>query len=293
MKDLFRLFLLAVAALTLNISCGGDDDDDSPQIVIVDEGETSSDYPKRFEVPKLAESDGIFIAHDTDYGSRKVMNYCLEFAPSAMHSRWVAFRFDGVTRQSSTGRSDEPFTDDPLLSTQYWVGSRFFSGYDRGHLCASADRLWSAEANQQTFYMTNISPQLNAFNAGIWADYENRFRAKGRDATFADTLYVVKGGTVANGQTMGNVVRDNGRVVRVPKYYFMAFLRYRFGNYDAVGLWLEHRAYSSAERKDLGAYLVSIDRLEELTGIDFFHNLPDAVEERTEATFLKSIWGFN
>ena len=92
---------------------------------------------------------------------------------------------------------------------------------------------------------------------------------------------------------MGNVVRDNGRVVRVPKYYFMAFLRYRLGNYDAVGLWLEHRAYSSAERNDLGAYLVSIDRLEELTGIDFFHNLPDAVEERTEATFLKSIWGFN
>ena len=293
-KPFFLLITLSVF-----FACGSDDDEE-PNIIIINEdgdngGTTNSDpasYTSRLEVPRLATSDGIFISHEADYGNRKVMNYCLEFAPSAMHSRWVAFRFDGITRQQVTSRSNEPFTDDPLLPTNYWIGSNYFNGYDRGHLCASADRVWSIEANVQTFYMTNMSPQLNEFNADIWANYENKFRNKCRDATFADTVYVVKGGTIRSGQTMGNVVRSNNMVVRVPKYYFMAFLRYRYGTYDAIGLWLEHRGYTSAERSNLSANLVTIDQLEELTGIDFFHNLPNTTEQQVEATYNKTLWGF-
>ena len=291
------LFLFAVT-LFLSYSCG-DDDDDALKIKVVEGGGSGSSgavaekaYASRLEVPALAGSDGIFLAHEAPYGSNNVMNYCLEFAPSAMHSRWVAFRFDGITRQSPVGRSDEPFQDDPQLSSQYWIGSNSFSGYDRGHICASADRLWSTEANYQTFYMTNMSPQLRNFNSGIWADFENKLRDKCKDVTFADTVYVVKGGTIAAGQTIGNVVRSNGKVVRVPKYYFMAFMRRRYGTFDAIGVWLEHRTYTSAERKDLSAYLVSIDQLEKETGIDFFHNLPDATEESVEASFNKTLWGF-
>ncbi|MBP3228831.1 MAG: DNA/RNA non-specific endonuclease [Bacteroidaceae bacterium] len=301
----FLFFVLPVVGLLY--SCGSDDDD-TPNVIIVPgggDGGGDSDgagltgeaavkaYGKRLEVPALASEDGLFVAHESNYGSKSVMNYCLEFSPRAMHSRWVAFRFDGITRQITTGRSSsDAFANDPLLPSQYWIGSEYFRGYNRGHICASADRVWSAEANRQTFYMSNMSPQGGNFNAGIWADYENHFRSKGRDATFADTVYVVKGGTIADGQTLGTVVRSNNTLVRVPRYYFMAFLRVRYGTYDAIGLWLEHRDYADSERKDLAAHLVSIDELEQKTGIDFFHNLPDAIETSVEATYNKTLWGF-
>ncbi len=295
-----KTLLLLLAALSFSYSCGSDDDD-TPNIIIVDpesgSSETSSDpsvYASRMEVPKLAESDGIFVAHEATYGKSKVMNYCLEFAPSAMHSRWVAFRFDAITRPHPVGRSDEPFCDDPLLPTDYWIGSSYFNGYNRGHICASADRLWSVEANEETFYMSNMSPQIGNFNSGIWATFENRFRDKARDATFSDTVYVAKGGTIADGQYIHYVVRPNNKLVRVPKYYFMAFMRHRYGSYDAIGLWLEHRNYDDSEYTyaNLSGYLVSINDLEAKTGIDFFPNLPDNMEDKVESTFNPTLWGF-
>lgn len=284
-----------MAAIVVFTSCSGDDDEE-PNIIIIDDGGGSgggtdaSVYTSRIEVPALAASDGVFVAHEASNGSKKVMNFCLEFSPSAMHSRWVAFRFDGITRMVHVGRSDEPFADDPVLSSSYWIGRDSFYGYDRGHICASADRLWSEEANVQTFYMSNISPQLRNFNTGIWADFENKMRGKCRDVTFADTVYVVKGGTVSSGMTKSTIVRNN-KPVRVPGYYFMAFLRHRYGSYDAIGVWLEHKEYTDDERT-LSSYLVSIDELEGKTGIDFFHNLPDATENAVEATFNKTLWGF-
>ncbi len=291
-----KLFLLFFLPIALFYACG---DDDDVRIKVVEEdsdGESesvdASAYVRCIEVPALSESDGVFVVHEAAYGSHKVMNYCLEFAPSAMHSRWVAFRFDGVTRQQTTGRSDEPFTDDPLLASQYWIGSNYFPGYDRGHLCASADRVWSSEANVQTFYMSNMSPQIRDFNSGIWADFEIKLRTKGRDATFADTVYVAKGGTIRSDQIIGSVVRNNSRKVSVPKYYFMAFLRCKYGSYDAIGVWLEHRTYSKEERANLKNYLVSIDQLEQETGIDFFANLPDNVETAVEASYNPTLWGF-
>ena len=293
--------------MVLNASCGGGDEQDTPIITIVDNGsgessttasgltneEAKNKYGRRLEIPTFNERDGIFIAHEVQAGNRTVMNYSLEYSPTAMHSRWVAFRFDAITRVSTTGRSpNSSFIDDPLIPSQYRIGSEYFKGYDRGHLCASADRYLNAEANLQTFYMTNMSPQLNDFNSGIWSDYEIHFRDKARDATFADTVYVVKGGTIRNGETLGRVTRNNGQYVTVPKYYFMAFLRVRYGNYDAIGLWLEHRPYSQSERANLGAYIVSIDELEEKTGLDFFSNLRDDIENNVESTYNKSIWGF-
>ena len=307
MKNLFKKSVFLIGALCLISACS-DEDDNQLKITIVDNnggGNTSkpeensgggtttptSPYVSAIEVPALATSDALFVAHEATHGSKKIMNYCYEFSPSTMHTRWVAFRFDAVTRQQTTGRSDE-FIDDPQLPSQYWIGANSFSGYSRGHICASADRLWSSQANKQTFYMSNMSPQLEDFNSGIWADFENKMRDKCRDATFADTVYVVKGGTIANDQILGKIVR-NGKLMVVPKYYFMAFLRYRYGSYDAIGIWLEHRGnYSSSDRKNLAQYLVSIDQLEEKTGIDFFHNLSNDKEQTVEAAFNKSLWGF-
>jgi endonuclease G len=77
-------------------------------------------------------------------------------------------------------------------------------------------------------------------------------------------------------------VKDNdGKKVTVPTHYYKALLRVYQGNYSAIGFYLEHRKYDN--NKVDKSIAVSIDELETLTGEDFFHNLPDAIESAVEA----------
>ena len=99
-----------------------------------------------------------------------------------------------------------------------------YNGYDHGHICPSADRLRSAESNYQTFYITNMQPQLNVFNAGIWEKMEEQVRTW---ASACDTLFVCKGGTIDKqehvlGQLTDQIKRENR--IPVPRYFFMALL---------------------------------------------------------------------
>ena len=251
-------------------------------------------YTSRIEVPALEEGN-TFIQHSTLVGTDSVMTYCLEYNPTKGHSRWVAFRFDATTRKQVTGRNDS-FADDPALPTAWRIGSNGFgSGYDRGHLCASADRLYSVGANVQTFYMTNMSPQLSRFNQNYWVVLEAQVQKLGRSASFADTLYVVKGGTIDDDHVRQYLTRPNGLKVAVPQYYFMALLSIKSGTYESVGFWMEHKDYgysgnNKPSPEEMAAHMVTIDRLEELTGIDFFHNLPDKVETAVEDHYLRSRW---
>lgn len=297
------------------VSCGGSEDD---PIITPDEPSvpTGNKYLSRLEVPKL-EAGNIFIQHSAKIGSDSVMTYCLEYNPDKYHSRWVAFRFDADTRlndKDNVKRKDN-FLDDPCLPTSMGVGftgfgkryvdefniSREWSGkssqFDRGHICASDDRKYLQEANDQTFYMTNMSPQLGDFNQGYWNAFELYVQDLGRKTSFADTLYVVKGGTISDKETMGHILRNNGAKVVIPKHYFMALLAVKGSDYKALGFYMEHKEYgfkygSDVKKAQMSDKIVSIDELEKLTGIDFFHNLPDAIENKVEASCNPSEWEF-
>jgi len=316
------LSLMMTAVLATAVTSCGDKEEDDFVLGKKDNPSSSTDKPQgvntppsayalRLEVPKLSDK-GIFVQHSTAYKGDSVMTYCLEYDAAAMHSRWIAFRFDGLTSASNVGRSDEPFADDPDLKSACHIGYGGFGSqyidldgktkqlssgqFDRGHLCASADRYMSREANEQTFYMSNMSPQMSKFNSPYWSSYENFVQKKGRTASFADTLYVVKGGTIADGQTLGRVPRNNGAKVTIPAFYFMALLKCKNGTYEAMAFWMEHKIYSkytdtSAPNSELAAHAITIDELEEKTGIDFFHNLPDDVEKSVEAKYTASAWG--
>lgn len=291
-------------------SCGGGEDD--PVINPLPEPSVTAgpNYLARIEVPKM-ESGNLFIQHSTKEGNDSVMAYCLEYNPDKYHSRWVAFRFDALTRQKNTKRPDvDPFTDDPSISNAYKIESSGFGktykdwtniahndlSFDRGHICASADRLYSVEANAMTFYMTNMSPQISDFNQGFWNAFEIHVLDLCQNQNFSDTLYVVKGGTIADNQTMGYIQRKNGSKVVIPKHYFMALLAVKNGSYKSIGFYMEHKAYGYKYASDVPAdklkeKVVTIDQLEKNTGIDFFHNLPDNVENTVESTCDPSEWG--
>lgn len=259
-------------------------------------GKASAADAKMMEVPALQTSD-LFVTHNLIIERAEkddtIMNYCLAYDTVQYHSRWVAFRFDGSNRAKNTGRSgSDAFSDDPEIPSKHYIGyNGFGGGYDRGHLCASNDRLVSEEANRQTFYMTNMSPQMSAFNQNYWVGYENYVQNLGRDASFSDTLYVVKGGTIDKDKILGYRDRGNGKRVAIPKFYYMALLKCKSSGYEAIAFWMEHMDYEvEANKAEIAKHAISIDELEEYTGIDFFHNLPDEAEAEVEKNFTLSSW---
>lgn len=286
--------LLAVAAVIITAASCSKDDDDGGGGIILGGITLDNDYTKRIEVPAL-KSGYLFVQHSTKVGSDSVMNYCLEYDRSKWHSRWVAFRFDAITRQKKVSRKDysirPQYPADPKLPSNYAIeNDATFNGYNHGHLCASADRLYSREGNDQTFYMTNMSPQNGNFNSNYWSVLENLVQDKGRDGSFADTLYVCKGGTIEEGMYSTRV--SYSRIV-VPKYYFMALLKVKNNTYSSIAFCMEHKDYGrySPPRSEMAKHAVSVDELEEFTGINFFHNLPDRVEIAVENTYNLSAWG--
>ena len=264
------------------------DDEQKPPLVNV-----NSLYAARLEVPALKDGN-IFIQHSTLEGKDSVMTYCVEYDPTKYHSRWVAFRFDDATRPKmvsrKNGQTRPQYPRDPLLPDSYALPDDIsFDGYDHGHLCASADRLYSRQGNDNTFYLSNMSPQIGSFNQNYWTGYEEYVQRKGRDLAFADTLYVVKGGTIDDNNIEKYVC--NGRLP-VPRYYFMALLKVKNNTYSALAFLVEHKAYSVKPTDDeLATKIVTIDYLEAFTGIDFFHNLPDVIENQVEANVSAVAWG--
>ncbi|MCI6294982.1 MAG: DNA/RNA non-specific endonuclease [Bacteroidales bacterium] len=304
MKYLKLFFLYALGCLTVVLattSCG--DDDDGLQFGQSGGGSTagtpSKEITERMETPQvLTNGSTVLLSHFTQEGGKDVLCYSVEYDKAKLHSRWVAFRFDGNTRARTVSRSDEPFADDPDLPDNLKIGTNGFGyNYNRGHLCASSDRLYSRNANTVTFYMSNMSPQLGSFNQAYWITLENLVQKLGRDNTFADTLYVVKGGTVKDNQIKEWLTRPNGKKVAVPQYYFMALLKVKNGVYSSIAFWMEHKDYgydfnNQAPLSDIAGDALSVNELEEKTGINFFPNLTKIKqkEESIEAQFTPSNW---
>ncbi len=261
----------------------------------------------RLEFPKTRD-DGrsIVVVHSTDgYG----INYAVEWDCDKRAQRWTCYQMyasNSVTNWNRNkwdgaywdGRywSGDPFQEDPELpeGCRTTLADYRGSGYNRGHICPSADRLCSMDANGQTFYLSNMQPQYYSFNAGIWEKMEERVRSWNQNF-FRDTLYVCKGGTIEDyGDTQGVKSRTQSGLI-VPRYFFMAVLCKRGGVYKAIGFWVEHLNANHSSDK-LSLYAISIRELEEKTGIDFFCNLPDETEEYVETMPRENViraWGLD
>lgn len=258
----------------------------------VPDPEKPSGYASMLEIPALkGGSMNQFITHTTKRNGKDYPTYSLEYSYKYKHSYWIAYRFDNTTG-GNVGRN-EAYKPDPELPSQYAAKHNDYtnSGYTRGHLCALSDRQYSKEANQQTFYMSNISPQSgNGFNqsGSAWNTGEDKVQAWGYNISRStDTLYVVKGGTIGEGMIKGYIKNE----IAIPKYFFMAVLFRSGDNYKAIGFYMPHENLKDdPDKKDPKKYLMSIDALEQETGIDFFHNLPDNIENTVEATYNVNDW---
>lgn len=295
----YLLSLSLLSSCLFITSCDDDDNDFNGKIEITDENRNANDASTdaslaRWEMP-ATDTSCDYITHYTSDG---LLNYAMEYSKEKMHSRWVAYRYDSKLKAQVTSRSDEwgvePFYNN---NKTYQIATGFFGGYNRGHLVGSAERLYSHEANVQTFYMSNMSPMNGNFNSIYWGEIETLVRNWGRNCGAGDTLYVVKGGTLDSLLTTTTVKNTLGETVQmaVPKYYYIAVLSLSSkGKAKAIGFWIEHKDFKDSSLSNLKkirqAAACTIDELEERTGIDFFCNVPDCIENIVEARYTRSSW---
>ena len=242
---------------------------------------TPTASPKWLELPATSASDGMdFYHHPMTVDGKKTRNYSYYYDYSARIAVWVAYPLNSVLI-GGTGKRSNAWAVDPLMpvSDQAVITSgnyRGLYGMNRGHQIPSADR-YRPVANKETFYGTNMTPQLGSFNSGVWAKLEDRVRAW---AKACDTLYVVTGCVIE--PRYGVASDNNGKSVVSPGAYYKAVLRYNpsgtFGHagYNACAIYLEHNA-DNANRAVNSSMAMSIRELERITGVDFFVNLPSVV----------------
>jgi endonuclease G len=207
--------------------------------------------------------------------------YTLSYDEKYEQSEWVAYELK--KEQVVNANFKRPFfIQDKKVKTGSadWRNYKN-SGYDKGHLCPAADREFSKGAYEATFLTSNIAPQTHEFNSGIWNRLEEKIRYW---AVKYNGLYVVTAGVLQpNLKTIGK------EKVAVPNYFYKIVLDEYQGKYRMIAFLIPN----DESKRPLYEFVVSVDKIEQLTGIDFFYQLPDVVENQLEKSSNYKDWSFN
>ncbi|MCB0532977.1 MAG: DNA/RNA non-specific endonuclease [Saprospiraceae bacterium] len=217
----------------------------------------------------------------------------LEYSEPHEQARWVAHIISPEVAVGTVGRTND-FRPDPLVTTGSAVEEDYFLktmnangtweydgfGYDRGHLAPSADFRWSATALSESYFYSNMSPQVAEFNRGRWSELEAQLR------NYVEThpgvqLYVVTGPVLEPDLP---VIERGVNKVAIPRQFFKVALDLK--NNRAIGFIMPN----SRLTYPLENFAVSVDAVEQLTGLDFFNRLPDSLETTLEASLDKAAW---
>jgi len=187
--------------------------------------------------------------------------YTLSYNEKFEQAEWVAYELK--KEYLKNGNYKRPyFIEDPSVTTGSadWRNYKK-SGYDKGHLCPAGDMEFDENAYNDTFYTSNISPQNHDFNSGIW----NRLEQKTRYwASKYNDVYVVTGGILKDSdKTIGT------EKVSVPEYFYKIILAKIGKEHKAIAFLVPNED----SNKSLYDFMVPIETLEKMTGIDFFPNL--------------------
>jgi endonuclease G len=177
---------------------------------------------------------------------------------------WVAYV---LTRQEAEAgmveRTDHFRADTSILTGSADLADYRGSGYDRGHLAPAGDMKWSEKAMDESFLLSNMSPQDPSFNRGIWRRLEEQVREW---AIEKDSLYVITGPVF---ESIRGVIGENE--VGVPGSYFKVLVDLSPPQHDMVAFLLPN---DGSPKEPIG-YAISVDSLEKVTGYDFFARAPD------------------
>ena len=231
-------------------------------------------------IHQLDSPDSYFSGGTTSGGKRR--NYTIYFSKNNHQPYMVAYPLYKDCLGDS-GRTDK-WDFDPVIDKKYQM--QLYRSYQprsynmsRGHMLASNQRTASRELNFTTFYFTNMVPQEQSQNSGIWQQLESRENAFARNANKSDTLYVVCGPTLAPNADM--VHDDNNKKCPIPTHTWKVLLKEKKGQWISIGVKMPNvRPVSGSKWYD---YTCTVADLEKELGVKFFPFLPE-----NEATAIKS-----
>lgn len=191
---------------------------------------------------------------------------------------WVAWELLGSEADGAESRYNTFWQDESVegCPTTYDYSR---SGYDRGHLCPAADQKWSHQAMVDCFSLANMAPQDHSLNSGAWATLEK----KERQWAQRDSAIIIIAGPIYE---PGDKKRIGASGVRVPSAFYKVIIAPYVENPRGIGFVYPNMSAPGNMRD----YSMSIDDVEAITGIDFFYNLPDDVEERIESVASFKEW---
>ncbi|MBK8503106.1 MAG: DNA/RNA non-specific endonuclease [Saprospiraceae bacterium] len=209
----------------------------------------------------------------------------LEYDEQHEQAKWVAHIILPDIITGTVMRTND-FRADTLVATGSTVDDDYYQkeikrdgsieflghGYDRAHLAPSADFRWSARALSETFYYSNMTPQLGELNRGGWADLEMYVRAYVINHP-GTQLYVVTGPVLKDDL---KVLENSLNQVTIPEHYYKVLLDLE--RKKGIGFLMPNQAVAFSA----GYHVRSIDAIEALTGLDFFNKIEDEADIEKE-----------
>ena len=263
--------VLSIIAIIILVAVLGSEEllDAKKENTIIENGKTPKATTNQYFLP--ASTTNQVIHHQ---------NYSLSYSEKYEQAEWVAYELK-ASDLSSTNYKRPYFEIDNAVKTKaaHWRNYKK-SGYDKGHLCPAADRRFSKSAHDETFLTSNISPQEHRFNAGVWNRLEQKVRywAKKNDGVF-----VITGGVLEN-----NLKTIGSEAVAVPNRFYKVILDKTNGKIKMLAFLMPHKE----SKLPLYKFVVSVDKIEAITGIDFFKELDDTIEEKLESSSSYKNWSF-
>ncbi len=207
--------------------------------------------------------------------------YSLSYVEKNEQAEWTAYYMDRKMLNVPNLPRYEYFDPDYMVTTKSAYHRDYInSGYTRGHLVPAGDMAFDTTAMRESFLMSNISPQLRECNNGVWKELEENIR----DWTYkAENLYIITG-PIFNGprKTIG---KENK--VAVPDAFYKVLLDYNDPEKKALGVIIPNEI----SNRRLEEYMVTIDEVEKITGLDFFNEMINDIEEEKLESFIdKKKW---
>jgi endonuclease G len=214
---------------------------------------------------------------DNEYPIISYSGYDVMYNPEYKIPKWVKYELTASETDGPDSRKGLNFRPDPSLrepqANDYDYKN---SGWSRGHMAPAADFKWSEDAMNETFFFTNCCPQDQSLNAGQWSTLEKKTRDC---ANKYGRVLVVTGPII--GENINGTIGANKVVV--PDAFFKALMT----DSQAIAFVM----YNTSTNENMQKCAMSVDRLEEITGLDFFPEVDDELENHLESTYTLRYWG--
>ena len=215
--------------------------------------------------------------------------FCASYDRDRGIPNWTSWQLNSTWCNGPGVRKDNFIPDNTLPSVWYHVvtGDYSSTGFSRGHMCPSADRIVTQADNDAVFVMTNMIPQTQANNGGPWESLETYERTL---ANAGNVLYIISGGYGAGGTGLnGYATTIAGGKVTVPAKTWKVIMVLPAGTNDVSRVTTSTRCIAVIMNNDegpfnsWGTFRVSVDYIESLTGYDFFSNVSATIQAAIES----------